>query len=125
MIRPKPTELAAFGKTPGELARFVEMAFVGRKVAAFWENERVYDVMAKLPDAYHKDRALLAATPVDLRGRRFTELSGIAYIDKTLGPNLINRENVQRRIVITANRVRPSCSRPASQGTRSRRRCRL
>jgi Cu(I)/Ag(I) efflux system membrane protein CusA/SilA len=103
VIRPKPTELAAFGKTPGELARFVEMAFVGRKVSIWWENERVYDVIAKLPDAYRKDFALLAATPVDVRGSLFTELSGVAHIDKTLGPNLINRENVQRRIVITAN----------------------
>jgi hypothetical protein len=31
IIRPKPTELAAFGQRPGELARFVQMAFAGRK----------------------------------------------------------------------------------------------
>lgn len=40
---------------------------------------------------------------LDVRGERFTGLSSVAQIDKTTGPNLINRENAQRRIVVTAN----------------------
>jgi Cu/Ag efflux pump CusA len=63
----------------------------------------VYDVVAKLPDVYRSDLSLLSTTPIDVRGERFTELSAVALIDKTTGPNLINRENVQRRIVVTAN----------------------
>jgi len=103
VIRPRPAELSAFGQTPGELARFVEMAFAGRKVGLWWENERVYDVVAKLPDLYRSDFNRLASTPVDVRGQRFAELSSIAFVEKTMGPNLINRENVQRRMVVTAN----------------------
>jgi CzcA family heavy metal efflux pump len=103
VVRPKPTELAAFGQRPGQLARFLETAFVGRPVATWWEGERVYDVVAKFPEAYRKDLNLLSATPVDVRGERFAELGSLAFIDKTTGPNLINRENVQRRIVVTAN----------------------
>jgi Cu/Ag efflux pump CusA len=85
------------------LARFVQMAFAGQRVGSWWEEERVYDLVAKLPDIYRTDLALLARTPIDVRGERFAELSSVAYIDKTTGPNLINRENVQRRIVVTAN----------------------
>jgi Cu(I)/Ag(I) efflux system membrane protein CusA/SilA len=103
VIRPKPTELAAFGQRPGELARFVEMAFAGKRVATWWEEDRVYDVVAKLPDLYRSDLKLLASTPVDVRGERFAELSAIAFVEKTTGPNLINRENLQRRSVVTAN----------------------
>jgi CzcA family heavy metal efflux pump len=103
LIRPKPTELAAFGQRPGELARFVQMAFAGLRVGTWWEEDRVYDLVARLPDVYRTDLALLSMTPVDVRGERFTELSSIAFIDKTTGPNLINRENMQRRIVVTAN----------------------
>ncbi len=103
VVRPKTTELAAFGKTPGELARFVEMAFAGQTVGRWWEEERVYDVIAKLPPQYRSDIAMLASTPVDVRGGQFSELSGIALVQKTMGPNLINRENTQRRIIITAN----------------------
>jgi Cu(I)/Ag(I) efflux system membrane protein CusA/SilA len=103
IIRPKPTELAAFGRRPGSLARFVQMAFAGERVGTWWEEDRVYDVVAKLPDVYRTDLSLLSTTPIDVRGERFTELSSVARVDKTTGPNLINRENVQRRIVVTAN----------------------
>jgi Cu/Ag efflux pump CusA len=103
VVRPKTTELAAFGLRPGELARFVEMAFQGQRVATFWQDERQYDVVVKLPELYRSDARLLASTPVDVRGERFAELSAIASVDKTTGPNLINRENVQRRILVTAN----------------------
>jgi CzcA family heavy metal efflux pump len=103
VIRPKPAELAAFGMTPGALSRFVETALVGKQVANWWEEERVYEVVTKLPDSYRNDFSLLASTPVDANGTRFAELSGIAAVDKTMGPNLVNRENVQRRIIVTAN----------------------
>jgi copper/silver efflux system protein len=102
-VRPKPTELASFGVTPGGLARFVEMAFAGKQVGDWWEEERVYPMVAKLPDRYRNDFGLLLATPIDVEGQRFAELSTVADIQKTMGPNLVNRENVERRIIVTAN----------------------
>jgi Cu/Ag efflux pump CusA len=103
VVRPKPTELAAFGKTPGDLARFVELAFAGKPVGSFWQDERVYDIVAKLPELYRDDFELLAGTPIDVRGERFAELSSVAHVQKTTGPNLVNRENVERRMIVTAN----------------------
>jgi Cu/Ag efflux pump CusA len=79
------------------------MAFAGRRVATWWEDDRVYDVVAKFPDANRVDLELLRSTPIDVRGERFAELSAVALIEKTTGPNLINRENVQRRILVTSN----------------------
>jgi Cu/Ag efflux pump CusA len=81
------------------------MAFVGQNIATWWEDERVYDVVAKLPDVYRSDFDLLRTTPLDVNGQRFAELGTVAHVDKTMGPNLINRENVERRIVVTANVV--------------------
>lgn len=103
VVRPKSAELASFGMTPGALSRFVETALVGKQVASWWDEERVYEVVTKLPDTYRSDFSLLASTPVDARGTRFAELSSIAWVEKTTGPNLVNRENVQRRIIVTAN----------------------
>jgi CzcA family heavy metal efflux pump len=102
-IVPRSSELASFGMSPGELARFVKMAFVGERVGTWWSGERAVDVVVKLPDVYRSDEGLLRATPVDVRGARFAELGQIADIQKTLGPNLVNREDIQRRIVVTAN----------------------
>lgn len=103
VIQPKTTELAAFGQSPGQLARFVEMAFVGKSVATWWEDERSYDVVAKFPNEYRNDLSLLNSTPVDVDGNKFAELGSVARITKTMGPNVINRENVERRIVVVAN----------------------
>jgi CzcA family heavy metal efflux pump len=102
-VVPRPTELASFGMSPGELARFVKMAFVGERVGTFWSGERPVDVVVKLPEVYRTDERLLRATPVDVHGERFAELGNIAEIQKTMGPNLVNREDIQRRILVTAN----------------------
>ena len=105
IVQAKPAELSAFGLRPGELASFVQMAFAGRTVATWWEDERVYDIVARLPDVYRSDFELLRSTPLDVDGQRFAELGAVARVDKTTGPNVINRENVERRIVVTANVV--------------------
>lgn len=103
LVRPRLTELGALGKTPGELSRFVEMAFSGRKVGQLWEGERTFEVVARLPAAYRADLDLLARAPLDVRGERFAELSAVATLDRTMAPNLINREGAARRILVTAN----------------------
>jgi len=103
VVLPRGTETASFGKTPGELAGFVETALTGSKVGTYFERGRVYDVVARLPREYASLPDKIALVPVDSGGARFTELGSIASITKTLGPNLINHENGQRRIYVTAN----------------------
>jgi CzcA family heavy metal efflux pump len=103
VVLPRMTELASFGMTPGDLARFVRTAFAGETVGSFWAGERSVDVVVKLPDVYRTDEQLLRSTPVDVRGARYAELGAIADIQKTMGPNLVNREDLQRRLLVTAN----------------------
>lgn len=102
-IVPRPTELASFGATPGELTRFVEMSLAGHQVGRFWRGERAVDVVARFPAAYREDQSLLLQLPIDRDAERYARLDQVARVDKTIGPNLINRENTQRRILVTAN----------------------
>jgi len=103
VVRPRSTELAALGEQPGELIRFVQMALAGETVGTWWQQERTIDVVAKFPDSYRDDIDLMRKLPVDAHGQQFVPLEAVANITRTMGPNLINRENVQRRIVVSAN----------------------
>lgn len=103
VIRPRYAALADFGLTPGNLAEFVETAFLGHEAGQWWEGGIALDLVVRYPERYRRNLEELSATPIDAQGERFTRLSDVARIDKALGPNLINRENVRRRIVVQAN----------------------
>jgi len=103
VIQPRATELAAHGRSPGELSHFVEMALAGESVGLWWEEERTMPIVARFPPAYLNDIERLRALPVESEGTRIVPLEAVAKIDRTMGPNLINRENVERRIVVSAN----------------------
>ncbi len=103
LIRPRHAALAQLGVTPGELADFVETAFLGQAVGMFWEGLRTHELVVKLPDRFRASHQALASTPLDARGDVFVALGQVARVDRTMGPNLINRENAQRRIVVMAN----------------------
>ncbi len=103
VIRPRFAALAQVGLTPGELAEFVETAFLGHPVGQFWEGRRTYDLVVRLPNSHRASHEALERTPIDARGEVFVPLVQVARVDRTMGPNLINRENVQRRIVVMAN----------------------
>jgi CzcA family heavy metal efflux pump len=103
LVRPRFASLAQVGLTPRELTEFVETAFQGHVAGQYWEGQRTLDLLVRYPDAHRRDLAALGHTPIDAAGQTFTSLLQVARLDQRLGPNLINRENVQRRIVVMAN----------------------
>lgn len=102
-VRPRPGALAPLGLTPGRVAAWVETALVGHPVGQWWEGGRSYDLVVRYPERFGADLAALADAPIDADGERFTALSEVASVQRTLGPNLIQRENAKRRIVVMAN----------------------
>ena len=103
VIRPRATELAVLGRTQGDLIHFVQMALAGERVGTWWERERTRAVVARFSSDYLADLDKIRSLPVDKDGSRFVPLEAIASVDRTMGPNLINRENVARRLVVSAN----------------------
>ena len=103
VIRPRFVALAQVGITPGELAEFVQTAFLGQRVGQLWQDQRAHDLVVRLPHGHLASHHELSRTPIDADGRVFTPLARVARVQRTMGPNLINRENVQRRMVVMAN----------------------
>ncbi|MCO4746067.1 MAG: efflux RND transporter permease subunit [Proteobacteria bacterium] len=102
-IRPRFGPLAVLGLTPGELAEWVETALVGHPVGQWWQGGRSYDLVVRYPASFRKDLTALRGAPIDVDAERVTALDQVARVDRTLGPNLIQRENAKRRIVVMAN----------------------
>ena len=103
LVRPRYGPLATLGLRPGELAEWVETAMMGHAVGQWWQGGRAWELVARYP-AHHRDSLeALADTPIDADGERFVALSQVARVERSLGPNLIQRENAKRRIVVMAN----------------------
>ncbi len=101
-ITPRRDLLARFGITMEQFARFVEITLSGEVVSQVYENGLPYDLTLRLADddrnAMEKIRNLMIDSNV---GK--IPLSQVADIRSADGPNTINRENVSRRIIISAN----------------------
>jgi len=102
-IRLKPEEIQRYGLNKKEVAESLEAALRGRVVSEVLEEQRVFDMVVWFDEASRNDPAAigraLVATPSGAR----LPLSTFAEVERTAGPNTINRENVTRRIVVQCN----------------------
>jgi CzcA family heavy metal efflux pump len=94
---------ARYGLRVGDLAETIETALNGRVVSQVLEQQQVFDLLVWLTP---KDRSNLEAMSnllVDTPDGKKIPLAQVASIDYGTGPNTINRENVSRLIVVSAN----------------------
>lgn len=101
-IVPKREMLAKYGVTPSEFTDMVEVYLAGRTVSRVYEGNRVFDLTVKADDDSRSTIEAIRDMPVDVAGGK-VPFSQIAEIRSAAGPNTINRENVARKIVISAN----------------------
>lgn len=101
-IVPKREMLAKYGVTPSEFTDMVEVYLAGRTVSRVYEGNRVFDLTVKADDDSRSTIEAIRDMPVDVMGGK-VPFSQIAEIRSAAGPNTINRENVARKIVISAN----------------------
>lgn len=101
-IVPKREMLAKYGVTPSEFTDMVEVYLAGRTVSRVYEGNRVFDLTVKADDDSRSTIEAIRDMPVGVVGGK-VPFSQIAEIRSAAGPNTINRENVARKIVISAN----------------------
>lgn len=101
-INPKRDMLAKYGITLPEFAEFIDIALAGEVVSQVYENGRSFDLTVKVRDNERDEIEKIANLMIDANGAKIP-LSYVADIVSSSGPNTINRENVKRKIVISAN----------------------
>jgi CzcA family heavy metal efflux pump len=94
---------AAVGLRADQLAETVDVAFNGEAVSQVLEDQRTYDVLVRFDDASRQSVDTIASTLIDTPVGAKIPLSQVAEVRVDQGPNTINRENVQRRIIVQAN----------------------
>jgi Cu/Ag efflux pump CusA len=95
--------LAKYGITVGEFAEFVDVAFAGEKVSEIYEGNKRFDLILKFNDDNRGKIENIRNTFIDTQDGKKVPLHYVADVASTSGPNTINRENVQRKIVVSAN----------------------
>ncbi len=101
-IRPRRELLAKYGITLNEFTNFITVALGGQPVSQVYENGLPYNLTVRVPDSDRNSIDAIASLMIDSNVGKIP-LSDVAEIVSTTGPNTINRENVSRRIVISAN----------------------
>ena len=102
-IRPDREALARHGMKLGEFQRVFETAVGGRPVAEFWDGERRFDVVMRLPVSSRDDVEKIARLRVPVEGGYTVPLEALAKVNTGLGRASINRENGRRYIGIRMN----------------------
>ena len=94
---------AAVGLSADDIAETVDVAFNGHVPTQVLEEQRTYDVVVRLDDSARQSVQTISSTLIDTPTGAKVPLGQIADVRADQGPNTINRENVQRRIIVQAN----------------------
>jgi CzcA family heavy metal efflux pump len=95
--------LSKYGITIGEFAEFTDIAFAGEKVSEVYEANQRFDLVLRFDETNRGNLEKISNTLIDTKGGQKIPLNYVANIVSTTGPNTINRENVQRKTVVSAN----------------------
>lgn len=102
-IRANREMLARHRITMEEFNHYIDLAFSGEKVSEVYEGQRSFDLVLRLNKNYTESiEGIKSAMIINSEGT-MVPLEEVAEIVSVGGPNSISRENVQRKIVISAN----------------------
>jgi CzcA family heavy metal efflux pump len=102
-IKPRRDLMSKYGITIGDFAEFTDVAFAGEKVSEVYEGAQRFDLVLRFDTANRGSIERIKNTLIDSHDGTKIPLSYVADVVSTSGPNTINRENVQRKTVVSAN----------------------
>ena len=96
-----------YGLNMNEVQEAVATAIGGREAGTFFQGDRRFDILVRLPEAVRQDvealRRLPIALPKGTGPTSYVPLGEVASLDLSPGPNQVSREDGKRRVVVSAN----------------------
>jgi Cu/Ag efflux pump CusA len=102
-IRPDRSALARYGITMQQLAEMVDVAFAGEVVSQILEGDKIFDLLVRFDEDHRGSIESVQKATFNLSDGTIVLLAELATVQSRSGPNTISRENVQRKIVVSAN----------------------
>lgn len=102
-ITPRRDMLAKYGISITQFSEFIHVAFGGAKVSDVFEGIRAFDLIVKYNEENRGSIEAIRNALIDTWDGKKIPFSYVADIQSLSGPNTINRENVQRKLVVSAN----------------------
>ena len=102
-IVPKREMMAKYGVTMPEFWEFVAVNLAGAIVSQVYEQGKVFNLIVRAKDNVRDEMDKVNDLMIDTESGERIPLSYVADVVSTMGPNSVSRENVKRKIVISAN----------------------
>ena len=103
VISPKQEMLAKYGISLPEFSEFVNVCLAGEAVSQVYEKGKSFDLTVRVKDNLRDEMEKIRNLMIDTADGQKIPLNYVAEIRSAMGPNTISRENVKRKIVISAN----------------------
>lgn len=103
VISPKREMLAKYGISLPEFSEFVNVCLAGEAVSQVYEKGKSLDLTVRVKDNLRDEMEKIRNLMIDTGDGQKIPLNYVAEIRSAMGPNTISRENVKRKIVISAN----------------------
>ena len=103
VISPKRKMLAKYGISLPEFSEFVNVCLAGEAVSQVYEKGKSFDLTVRVKDNLRDEMEKIRNLMIDTGDGQKIPLNYVAEIRSAMGPNTISRENVKRKIVISAN----------------------
>ena len=103
IIAPKREVLAKYGISLPEFSEFVNVCLAGESVSQVYEKGKSFDLTVRVKDDLRDEMEKIRNLMIDTGNGQKIPLNYVAEVRSAMGPNTISRENVKRKIVISAN----------------------
>ena len=103
VISPKREMLAKYGISLPEFSEFVNVCLAGEAVSQVYEKGKSFDLTVRVKDNLRDEMEKIRNLMIETGDGQKIPLNYVAEIRSAMGPNTISRENVKRKIVISAN----------------------